>query len=197
LSATTCRICGAAELTLAYEGSTASPTGEQVAPTRHHPGEQPELHRCARCGVLQARVVERELKTAYTKMVDEAYVTEEAARRATCRKLLSAASPDLTEAGPPLVLDVGCGVGLLLDEARRRGWRTQGVELSDWGVRRARHLGLDVFQGDLEEAGFDPGSFDAVFMIDVLEHLADPVRMKGAQSRTWPVSCQFAPIAAR
>jgi hypothetical protein len=36
LSATACRICGAAELTLAYEGSTASPTGEQVAPTRHH-----------------------------------------------------------------------------------------------------------------------------------------------------------------
>ena len=36
-------------------------------------------------------------------------------------------------------------------------------------MRRARHLGLDVFKGDLEEAGFDPGSFDAVFMIDVLE----------------------------
>ena len=36
MSATACRICGAAELTLAYEGSTASPTGEQVAPTRHH-----------------------------------------------------------------------------------------------------------------------------------------------------------------
>ena len=78
-------------------------------------------------------MVERELKTAYTKMVDEAYVAEEAARRATCRKLLSAASPHLTDDGPPLVLDVGCGVGLLLDEARRRGWRTQGVELSDWG----------------------------------------------------------------
>ena len=71
-----CRVCGAAELSLAFEGSTASPTGEQVAPTRHHSGEQPELYRCARCGVLQARVVERELKTAYTKMVDEGYVAE-------------------------------------------------------------------------------------------------------------------------
>jgi 2-polyprenyl-3-methyl-5-hydroxy-6-metoxy-1,4-benzoquinol methylase len=199
LPAMTCRICGGAELTLAFEGSTASPSGEQVAPTRHHPGEQPELHRCARCGVLQARVVERELKTAYTKMVDEAYVVEEDARRATCRKLLSAASPNSTEDKLPLVLDVGCGVGLLLDEARRRGWRTQGVELSDWGVRRARHLGLDVFQGALEEAGFEPGSFDAVFMIDVLEHLADPVRTLAEVSqvlRPGGVLCLVTPNAA-
>jgi len=199
LAATTCRICGGAELTLAYEGSTASPTGEQVAPTRHHPGEQPELHRCGRCDVLQARVVERELKTAYTRMVDEAYVAEEAARRATCRKLLAAASSSLTGDGPPLVLDVGCGVGLLLDEARRRGWRTQGVELSDWGVRRARHLGLDVFQGTLEEAGFEPGSFDAVFMVDVLEHLADPVRTLAKVSqvlRPGGVLCVVTPNAA-
>jgi 2-polyprenyl-3-methyl-5-hydroxy-6-metoxy-1,4-benzoquinol methylase len=183
MPATACRICGAAELTLAQEGATASPSGEQVAPTRHHPGEQPELHRCARCGVLQARVVEHELKTAYAKMVDEAYVAEEDARRATCRKLLSAANADLTGAGPPLVLDIGCGVGLLLDEARRLGWRTRGVELSDWAVRRARHRGLDVFQGALEEAGFEPNSFDAVFMIDVLEHLADPVRTLATVSR--------------
>jgi 2-polyprenyl-3-methyl-5-hydroxy-6-metoxy-1,4-benzoquinol methylase len=192
LAATTCRICGGAELTLAYEGSTASPTGEQVAPTRHHPGEQPELHRCARCGVLQARVVEQELKTAYTKMVDEAYVAEEAARRATCRKLLAAVSPYLAGDGPPLILDVGCGVGLLLDEARRRGWGTQGVELSDWGVRRARHLGL-------EEAGLEPGSFDAVFMVDVLEHLADPVRTLSRVSqvlRPGGVLCVVTPNAA-
>jgi SAM-dependent methyltransferase len=144
-------------------------------------------------------VVERELKTAYTQMVDEAYVAEEAARRATCRKLLSAASAHLPDDGPPLVLDVGCGVGLLLDEARRRGWRTQGVELSDWGVRRARHLGLEVFQGDLEEAGFAPGSFDAVFMIDVLEHLADPVRtlVKVSQMlRPGGVLCLVTPDAA-
>ncbi len=197
-----CRICGAAELTLAYQGSTASPTGEQVAPTRHHPGEQPELHRCARCGVLQARTVERELKAAYTRMVDEAYVAEEHARRATCRKLLSAVSrtlPRRSEDRPPSVLDVGCGVGLLLDEARRRGWRTQGVELSDWGVRRARHLGLDVFHGVLEEAGFEPGSFDAVFMIDVLEHLADPVRTLAKVSqvlRPGGVLCLVTPDAA-
>jgi 2-polyprenyl-3-methyl-5-hydroxy-6-metoxy-1,4-benzoquinol methylase len=199
LAATTCRICGGAELTLAYEGFTASPTGEQVAPTRHHPGEQPELHRCGRCGVLQARVIERDLKSAYTRMVDEAYVAEEAARRATGRNLLAAVGAQLDGDDPPSVLDVGCGVGLLLDEARRLGWRAQGVELSDWGVHRARHVGLEVFQGTIEEAGFAPGSFDAVFMIDVLEHLADPVRTLARVSqvlRPGGVLCLVTPNAA-
>src|SRR4029434_6223537 len=102
LPATTCRICGGAELRLAYEGTTASPTGEQVAPTRHHPGEQPELRLGGRCGVLQARVIKQELTTAYTRMVDEAYVAEEAARRATARKLLAAASPYLRRGSPPV-----------------------------------------------------------------------------------------------
>jgi SAM-dependent methyltransferase len=138
-------------LRLAFEGSTASPTGEQVAPTRHNPGKQPEAGSLPTLWVLQARVVEYE------------------------RKLLSAASPIAPNMVRPW-FGRRVWVGLLLDGARRRGWRTQGIELSDWGVRRARHLGLDVFQGDLEEAGFEPGSFDAVFMIDVLEHLADPVR---------------------
>jgi 2-polyprenyl-3-methyl-5-hydroxy-6-metoxy-1,4-benzoquinol methylase len=176
---TACRICGSTDLRLAFAGSTASPTGEQVAPTRHHPGEQPELHRCGHCGTLQARAVESELRAAYTEMVDEPYVAEEAARRATCRRLLAAAGralPPRADGEPPLVLDVGCGVGLLLDEARGLGWRTHGVELSDWGVARARKLGLEVDQCTIEEARFGTDSFDAVFMIDVLEHLADPIR---------------------
>jgi 2-polyprenyl-3-methyl-5-hydroxy-6-metoxy-1,4-benzoquinol methylase len=74
------------------------------------------------------------------------------------------------------VLDVGCGIGLLLSEARRRGLEVHGVELSHWSVWQARARGIEVVHGILEEAGFPAGWFDAVFMIDVIEHLAAPVR---------------------
>jgi 2-polyprenyl-3-methyl-5-hydroxy-6-metoxy-1,4-benzoquinol methylase len=168
----TCCICGGSILEFAYPGSTASPTNEQVAPSRHHSGEQPELHRCARCRVLQAKVVEEDLRAAYTGYDDEAYVEEEQPRRVTARRLLDRAGPADT---PLRVLDVGCGPGLLLDEARARGWDAFGVELSSWAVRRCRANGLDVYQGTLEEAAFPGGHFDAVFMIDVIEHLTDPI----------------------
>jgi SAM-dependent methyltransferase len=41
-------------------------------------------------------------------------------------------------------LDVGCAAGFLLDEARQRGIRVRGLDLSEAMVRRAVALGLDA-----------------------------------------------------
>lgn len=74
------------------------------------------------------------------------------------------------------LLEIGCANGLFLDAMRRRGdWELQGVDISPHAVSAAREqLGLDVFQGSLHEAQFASGSFDAVVMWDVLEHVHDP-----------------------
>ncbi|MEZ5989730.1 MAG: class I SAM-dependent methyltransferase [Planctomycetota bacterium] len=76
---------------------------------------------------------------------------------------------------PGRLLDVGCSIGTSLEAARARGWDAVGLELSrpvaEW-ARRER--GLDVRPVRLEEAGFAPGSFDAVLMHHTLEHLARP-----------------------
>lgn len=69
------------------------------------------------------------------------------------------------------VLDVGCAFGWSLDAAREIGLEAAGVELSDHAARVAgrRH---DVRRGVSE---FESSSFDAVTMVDVLEHVRDPV----------------------
>ena len=110
-------------------------------------------------------------------MRDDDYLAEEAGRRATANRLL-----DLIGAHRPSgrLLDVGCGHGLLLDEARKRGYETVGLELSREAARHARSLGLDVRELPLEAFGEgtngdSPGSFDVVVLADVLEHLDDPV----------------------
>ncbi len=73
------------------------------------------------------------------------------------------------------LLDLGCWVGFLLAEARERGWETLGVEPSSWAAGYARgQLGLDVLEGDLFDAPLEPGSWNAVVMGDVLEHLPGP-----------------------
>jgi SAM-dependent methyltransferase len=74
-------------------------------------------------------------------------------------------------------LEVGCAGGALLNSARELGFTVQGVELSEDASRMAREtFGVPVFTGELLEAGFSDGSFDAVYMGDVIEHLSDPVK---------------------
>jgi len=73
------------------------------------------------------------------------------------------------------VLDVGCGDGEFLLEMRAAGWTAQGLETDERAVARAREHGLDVRHGSLEDASDAPGSFDAVTLSHVLEHVHDPV----------------------
>jgi SAM-dependent methyltransferase len=79
-------------------------------------------------------------------------------------------------AGRGRLVDVGCGTGDFLDYARGREWIAQGVEPSRLASQRARDRGLDVFHGTLEPFVADHrGGFTAVSLLNVLEHVPDPV----------------------
>lgn len=73
------------------------------------------------------------------------------------------------------LLDIGCGTGDLLVAARERGWETSGVELSPHAAAIARQRGLDVTVGTVGAARFPARSFDVVAILDVVEHLPDPL----------------------
>lgn len=74
------------------------------------------------------------------------------------------------------LLDVGCGNGSFLDQMRQLGWDVTGVEPDGAAVTVAREkLGLQVFEGSLEEAGLPAGHYDAITMNHVIEHLPDPI----------------------
>lgn len=73
------------------------------------------------------------------------------------------------------LLEVGASYGHSLDLARKRGWEVAGIELSSAAAAYAReHFGLKVFDCDLTKAPLSDGSFDAVIMWHVLEHVRDP-----------------------
>jgi SAM-dependent methyltransferase len=134
--------------------------------------------------VQQAELPEGgELHELYRSMADDAYLSEEAGRRETARRLL-----DLIARHVPAgrLLDVGCGHGLLLDEARRRGYEVTGIELSTGAAAYARDvLKLDVLEEPLEDfaAGQPDGAFQVIVLADVLEHLDDPVAALSACER--------------
>ena len=80
--------------------------------------------------------------------------------------------------GAGRLLDVGCSIGLFLDLARERGWDGLGIEFAPRALAYARdEFGLEVLDVPLEDAGFEPESFDAVGLLSVLEHANEPRRM--------------------
>jgi len=73
------------------------------------------------------------------------------------------------------LLEIGCGPGLFLAEAARLGVaRPIGVDLNPWAVQAARVRGLDVRVGSIDVLPTEP-RFDAVVMLDVLEHVRAPL----------------------
>ena len=78
---------------------------------------------------------------------------------------------------PGKLLDVGCASGSLLRSMRQRGWEVFGIEPApDAAAKAAGVPGARIKCGVLEDGDFPSGTFDAVTLWSVLEHLHDPRR---------------------
>jgi SAM-dependent methyltransferase len=169
-----CRICSG-PLELRFRGTPGGPSPGSFSPTYHGTGQHGDLFVCRECATVQQPSLPGgdTLHGLYREMSDQDYLEEEEGRRTTARRLLEQVGGYVAHGK---LLDVGCGHGVLLDEARKLGYQTTGLELSSDAARHAREAyGLDVHEVPLER--FDPGGrrFDVVMLADVIEHLEDPV----------------------
>jgi SAM-dependent methyltransferase len=75
-----------------------------------------------------------------------------------------------------LVLDVGCGMGRFAEVASRWGAHVVGIDLSLACEVAAKNLAdreATIFQADVFQLPFAPGSFDYIYSIGVLHHTPD------------------------
>jgi len=81
---------------------------------------------------------------------------------------------------PGSILDVGCGEGFTIDRLLRVNGHLpiQGLDY-DWPAlvqARVKHPEVPFQMGDIGRLPYASGSFDLVLCLEVLEHLAEPLR---------------------
>ena len=72
------------------------------------------------------------------------------------------------------LLDVGCGIGYFLAEAKKRGWNVYGTEYTDEAVRICEKSGISMQKGKLNPNNYLPGMFDVITSFEVIEHINNP-----------------------
>lgn len=72
------------------------------------------------------------------------------------------------------ILDVGCGRGFFLVEARKRGWEVYGTEYAEEAIKLCRSKGIEMRSGQLQEDSFSPEEFDVITSFEVIEHINNP-----------------------
>jgi SAM-dependent methyltransferase len=166
-----CWICGAGGLRLVKPGNLPEVLHpEALRITDANYGLTADIFRCQSCGFLQCPNVPAVLEL-YEKMSDESYEETRAARARQARALMNTVSRHKQAA---TLLDVGAGSGILVEEALASGFAARGVEPSSPLQATAAQRGLPVTHGVLPHPELT-GPFDVVTLIDVIEHVPDPV----------------------
>jgi len=101
------------------------------------------------------------------------YVDAEQQLRAEAREILG-----MLPRPPGKLLDIGCAGGTFLDEARKHGFDVCGIEMNAAMAQYARRTyHIEVLTTRIEALASDQwlARFDIVTLLDVLEHLPEPL----------------------
>jgi SAM-dependent methyltransferase len=168
-----CWLCGEVKLTCVKTAdvpSTVNAAAFRVTDANY--GQCAAVYQCAACGFRQCSDFS-DVLSFYQAMDDPGYEASRAPRALQAERLLQ--SVRRYRPGGRL-LDIGAGSGILVEVATRLGYRAEGIEPSEWMVRSAAAHGLKIQAGILPHEEIT-GPYDVVTLVDVIEHVSDPVEL--------------------
>ncbi len=80
--------------------------------------------------------------------------------------------------GARRILDVGCGNGRFLSILREYGppeWELEGVDFDEAAAKQCEARGFRAYVSRVEDFESEGGAFDAIVMLQLIEHVDDPV----------------------
>lgn len=139
------------------------------------------IYECPECGLRftpepAESVLEEYYKANYHHQLARGHATE--SRIAAAKKEAQKRIEHFNRFCPQgRVLDVGCSTGLFASSLRKCGYDVSGLDVSEEACAEARKfLGDNVYCGRIEDNKIIPEcGFEAVTLLDVIEHFADPV----------------------
>jgi len=173
--AATCWICGSdAREAYLFDGEDLGEVSSaSVRITDSAYGRSAPLVRCSHCGFIYASPPPSDdVLSLYEDLEDPEYVAGASYRIFQMRQLLEQVCGPQR---PGTLLDVGAGMGLLVEAAQELGIEATGVEPSRYLAQQGRDRGLDVLEGILPHPSLGGRQFDMVTCADVIEHVTDPV----------------------
>jgi len=72
------------------------------------------------------------------------------------------------------MIDVGCGIGYFLEEAKKRGWEVYGTEFTDEAIEICSKKEIKMNKGALNPNNYDSQEFDVITSFEVIEHINNP-----------------------
>lgn len=182
-----CLACGDVRHALIYPATadqSASIDPSEFTCTSDKVNEHDDIVQCTSCGVVRSipTLDQEEITDLYEATEDRVYEDEETGRR----ELFEWVVDRMNEHYVPdkRLIEFGSHMGMFLDTARDGGWLARGVEPSAWSVKTGKkRFGVALEQGTIEgvETPIDP--YQAVVMLDMLEHVTDPHAALGAARR--------------
>lgn len=82
----------------------------------------------------------------------------------------------------PTLLDIGSGIGIMLETAKSLGYNATGVELSKSLSDESIKRGYKVINKNVNEISTDE-KFDTISMMDIIEHLENPLEVMQSLKR--------------
>ncbi|URA09894.1 methyltransferase domain-containing protein [Thermospira aquatica] len=141
-----------------------------------------------RCGECHFQFQPKETEEA-AHLYDEGYYTgtsiytyqderqHKDAAMAVWRSRVNALSRLEKSTGPKRWLDVGCAFGGLLEAAKEKGYEPYGLEISEYSGGYARTVFPGhIWIGNVEDFDLPQDFFSVVSLVEVIEHLAHPMK---------------------
>jgi len=179
-----CWICEGRDFDPVHQGRFEfSAYNEQDPELAEYTGHKFWLKRCRNCGFAQPDLMPT-LPNYFDRMYDQHWSAEwieqefdSRAKNFIFRTVLESLEQRVST-GRRSLLDIGAHVGQFIHLAHRAGWQAEGIELNPRTSEfAARKTGLPVHRVNAHHLASEGKRFDAVTLLDVLEHIPCPVKL--------------------